>query len=85
MNQQREVIYKKRRHALHGDRLSLDIANMIYDTCEYIVSTLKEKNDFNHYKVELIRLLSIESPINDIEFKEESIESITENKTKRYS
>ncbi len=38
MNQQREVIYKKRRHALHGDRLSLDVANMIYDTCENIVA-----------------------------------------------
>ncbi|MDG2263942.1 MAG: helicase-related protein, partial [Flavobacteriales bacterium] len=36
MNQQREVIYKKRRHALHGDRLSLDVSNMIYDTCESI-------------------------------------------------
>ena len=78
MNQQREVIYKKRRHALHGDRLSLDVANMIYDTCENIVSNLKEENDFNNYKLELIRLLSIESPINEIEFKEESVESITE-------
>ena len=78
MNQQREVIYKKRRHALHGDRISLDIANMIYDTCENIVSTLKEENDFDNFKVELIRLLSTESPINDIEFKEDSIESITD-------
>ncbi|GAW90018.1 preprotein translocase subunit SecA [Flavobacterium psychrophilum] len=37
MNSQREVVYKRRRHALHGERLKLDIANMMYDTCEVIV------------------------------------------------
>jgi preprotein translocase subunit SecA len=36
MNAQREVIYKRRRHALFGERLKLDIANMLYDTCELI-------------------------------------------------
>jgi preprotein translocase subunit SecA len=35
MNAQREVIYKRRRHALFGERLKLDIANMLYDTCNY--------------------------------------------------
>jgi preprotein translocase subunit SecA len=36
MNAQREVVYKRRRH-LFGERLKLDIANMLYDTCELIV------------------------------------------------
>jgi preprotein translocase subunit SecA len=39
MNAQREVIYKRRRHALFGERLKLDIANMLYDTCELIIHT----------------------------------------------
>ncbi len=41
MNAQREVVYKRRRHALHGERLKLDIANMMYDTCEVIVGDNK--------------------------------------------
>jgi preprotein translocase subunit SecA len=36
MNAQREVVYKRRRHALFGERLKLDIANMLYDTCELL-------------------------------------------------
>jgi preprotein translocase subunit SecA len=42
MNAQREVIYKRRRHALFGERLKLDIANMLYDTCELIIQDTKE-------------------------------------------
>jgi preprotein translocase subunit SecA len=42
MNAQREVIYKRRRHALFGERLKLDIANMLYDTCELIIQDNKE-------------------------------------------
>jgi preprotein translocase subunit SecA len=41
MNAQREVIYKRRRHALFGERLKLDIANMLYDTCELIIQDKK--------------------------------------------
>ena len=78
MNQQREVIYKKRRHALHGDRISLDVLNMIYDTCESIVEELHEVKDYENFKLELIRLLAIESPINENEFLELSTNDITE-------
>jgi preprotein translocase subunit SecA len=42
MNAQREVVYKRRRHALFGERLKLDIANMLYDTCELIIQDTKE-------------------------------------------
>ena len=58
MNQQREVIYKKRRHALHGDRLSLDVSNMIYDTCESIVEELHEAKDYGTFKLDLIQTIS---------------------------
>ena len=78
MNQQREVIYKKRRHALHGDRLSLDVANMIYDTCESIVEELQASKDYENFKLELIRLLATESPVSEDEFKDDSIDVLTE-------
>jgi preprotein translocase subunit SecA len=68
MNAQREVVYKRRRHALHGERLKLDIANMLYDTCELIVSTNKNNSDFKNFEFELIRCLSITSPISGAEF-----------------
>ncbi len=68
MNAQREVVYKRRRHALHGERLKLDIANMMYDTCELIVSENKAKNDYKNFEFELIRYFSITSPIKESEF-----------------
>ncbi len=68
MNAQREVVYKRRRHALHGERLKLDIVNMLYDTCELIVSDNKKTNDFKNYEFELIRYFSITSPITENEF-----------------
>ena len=78
MNQQREVIYKKRRHALHGDRLSLDVSNMIYDTCESIVEELHEAKDYGTFKLDLIRLLATESPITETEFADLSSQEIIE-------
>ena len=78
MNQQREVIYKKRRHALHGDRLSLDVSNMIYDTCESIVEELHEAKDYGTFKLDLIRLLATESPITETEFTDLSSQEIIE-------
>ncbi len=78
MNQQREVIYKKRRHALHGDRLSLDISNMIYDTCENIIDEYSESKDFKDLKLEMIRLLATDIPINEFELKNNPKEEIVE-------
>ena len=68
MNAQREVVYKRRRHALHGERLKLDIANMLYDTCELIVEENKARNDFKNFEFELIRYFSITSPVSSSEF-----------------
>jgi len=72
------VIYKKRRHALHGDRLSLDVANMIYDTCENIVEDLHDAKDYDAFKIELIRLLATQSPVGEQEFNDSSVEALTE-------
>ena len=68
MNAQREVVYKRRRHALHGERLKVDIANMMYDTCELVVEQNKLAGDFKNYEFELIRYFSISSPISETEF-----------------
>jgi preprotein translocase subunit SecA len=68
MNAQREVVYKRRRHALHGERLKVDIANMMYDTCELVVEQNKLAGDFKNYEFELIRYFSISAPISEAEF-----------------
>lgn len=77
MNAQREVVYKRRRHALFGERLKLDIANMMYDTCEVIVGENKARNDFKNFEFELIRYFSITSPVTQAEFEKLSEMEIT--------
>jgi len=68
MNSQREVIYKKRRHALFGDRLEVDILNTMYDVIESLVVEYQPDNLFEEFNLELIRLMSIESPVTDQDF-----------------
>ena len=68
MNAQREVIYKRRRHALYGERLQVDIVNMIYDTCDAIVLSNKMNNDYSNFEFELIRFSSSTSPFTKEEF-----------------
>lgn len=68
MNMQREVIYKRRRHALHGERLKVDIANMMYDTAESIAEANKATGDYKNFEFEVIRYFSISSPVSAAEF-----------------
>jgi preprotein translocase subunit SecA len=76
MNSQREVVYKRRHHALFGERLRVDIANMIYDTTEGITEANKATNDFKNFEFELIRYFSMSSPITAEEFSKLSIQEI---------
>ena len=76
MNAQREVVYKRRRHALQGERLKVDIANMIYDTCEVISETNKMADDFKNFEFELIKYFSITSPISEEEFNRQGFQEI---------
>ena len=78
MNSQRDVIYKKRHHALNGERLALDISNMIYDLSESIVFDNQDNRDFENFKMELIRNLSIESPFSEEQFFQEKGEIIVQ-------
>ncbi|WP_109298850.1 preprotein translocase subunit SecA [Aquimarina sp. AU474] len=69
MNAQREVVYKRRYHALFGERLRVDLANMIYDTSEVITESNKVAQDFKNFEFELIRYFSMSSPISADEFE----------------
>ena len=77
MNAQREVVYKRRFHALFGDRLSVDIANMIFDTAEVITEDNKVAQDYKNFEFELIRYFSISSPINKKEFEKMDSQEIS--------
>ena len=77
MNAQREVVYKRRHHALFGERLRVDLANMIFDTSEGITETNKAANDFKNFEFELIRYFSMSSPISETEFSKLSAQEIT--------
>ena len=68
MNAQREVVYKRRYNALNGERLRVDLANMIFDTTEGISETNKGANDYKNFEFELIRYFSMSSPITEEEF-----------------
>tara|TARA_B100001750_G_scaffold55397_1_gene42315 strand:+ start:139288 stop:142686 length:3399 start_codon:yes stop_codon:yes gene_type:complete len=76
MNAQREVVYKRRRHALQGERLKVDIANMVFDTCETITETNKAAGDYKNFEFELIKYFSITSPITEEEFNKIGVQDI---------
>ena len=67
MNNQRTVIYNKRRNALYGDRLSIDISNMFYDTCGLIYDDAYEAHDFESFKMDMIKVFALEVPFTEKE------------------
>ncbi|RDK84789.1 preprotein translocase subunit SecA [Marinirhabdus gelatinilytica] len=69
MNAQREVVYKRRYNALFGERLRVDVANMIYDTAEVITESNKLAQDYKNFEFELIRYFSMSSPVTAEEFE----------------
>ncbi len=78
MNAQREVIYRKRRNALFGERLAVDIANMIYDTCEQLIFSYQETGDYDGFTFELLRTFGIEPPFDQQTFLEGKTEKLNE-------
>ena len=67
MNNQRTVIYNKRRNALYGDRLSIDISNMFYDTCETIYEQAYAQKDYDYFNMEILRIFGMEMPFSEKE------------------
>ena len=68
MNSQREVVYSKRHHALMGERIGVDITNMIYDTTESIVETAKNNGDFEELEIDLMKVFAMDAPFSEEEF-----------------
>jgi len=74
MNSQREVIYKRRRNALYGERLELDILTMLFETCEDLVLNAKGGNDLDSLKLNVISILGL-----DFQLSQEELEKTDEN------
>ena len=74
MNKQRTVIYTKRRHALMGERIGMDIVNMIWDRCAYAV----ELGDYENVKMEMFQTLAMEAPFTEEEFNATKQETLVE-------
>ena len=69
MNSQRNVIYTRRRHALMGERIGLDVLNTIYDTSMAIAEQHSDGLDYEGFKLELFKTFAMESPFDEEEFK----------------
>ncbi len=89
MNAQRNSIYAKRKNALYGDKLDLDIANTLYEIAENVVFTAKDTEDFEEFELELIRIMSIQSPITQEEFlktnEHQLVETVYQKAKEAYS
>ncbi|MEZ5003833.1 MAG: preprotein translocase subunit SecA [Chitinophagales bacterium] len=68
MNAQREVIYKRRNHALFGERLTFDLNNMFFDLCEEVIEMHHDTQDFESFKLDCMRLLAVDTEITQEEF-----------------
>ncbi|WP_010523236.1 preprotein translocase subunit SecA [Aquimarina agarivorans] len=77
MNAQREVVYKRRRHALYGERLKVDIANMLYELSETVAQGNSMSQDFKNFEFELIRYFAMPSPVTEQEFVSLNAEKLT--------
>ena len=74
MNKQRVAVYTKRRHALMGERIGMDIVNMIWDRCVYAV----ELGDYDNVKMEMLQILAMEPPFTEEEFNAKKKEDLAE-------
>jgi preprotein translocase subunit SecA len=79
MNSQRTVVYSKRKNALFGDRLDVDISNTIFDVAEDVVTEYKELNNYEGFNLEMIRLFSVDLGISHNEFTDTSIPKLTDS------
>src|SRR5690606_37221686 len=78
MNKQREVIYRRRKNALFGERLDVDIANMIYDTAASIVNENKANEDYKNFEFDLIKYFTMDTPVSETEFKSMPVKDLTD-------
>ena len=79
MNKQRTSIYRIRRNALFGDKLSIDLKNMLWNWCEEVVYGHKEGGSFADFEFDVMRTLAVAPPFSESEFDTTSAEALTEN------
>lgn len=79
MNSQREVIYKRRKNALYGERLELDILTMLYDTSEEIATNAKNAEDYDSLRLNALSTFGIDLEISEEEFRKRNINMLTED------
>ena len=79
MNSQREVIYGKRRHALMGERIGVDISNMIYDGAEAISTATKNNEDFEEFQMDLMKVYAMDAPVTEDEFRSMKPATLTDH------
>ncbi len=78
MNSQRDVIYRRRRNALYGERLQLDILNMLYDTCDDVVVNSKAGESLDNLKMSVLTILGLDFAITQEEFVKLEPQPLTE-------
>jgi len=78
MNKQRSTIYRKRRNALFGDRLSIDVAEMFEDVCTTVVNNNWDAKDYEEFSKEMITTFGMESPFSENEFLQERPNKLVE-------
>ena len=78
MNSQREVVYKRRRNALKGERLELDILNIVYDVCESIIEMGKSTEDVENLRMNIFTTLGVDYPISENDLKTKDAQSLTQ-------
>lgn len=78
MNSQRNVVYTRRRHALMGERIGLDVMNTLYDASGTIAEQ-NEDGDYESFKMDLFRTFALDSPVTQEEFKGMKVEKLTDS------
>ena len=78
MNKQRNVVYKKRNHALFGERLALDLDNAFYVVAEGLINSFQEQNDYEGFKLSAIVNFGIDSAITQQEFEKGHVNDLAE-------
>ncbi len=81
MNSQRNVVYSRRRHALMGERIGVDIVNTLYDTAENIVLDAADANDFEGLNNELLSAFAMESPFDEETFRSKKASALVDDVT----
>ncbi len=78
MNQQRNVIYAKRHHALMGERIGVDITNMIYDTADGIIANARDAMDYTQLQLDVMQTFAMEVPFDEDTFRSTREERLSE-------